>query len=202
VYESVTATTTLVVSSVVAHQVKSVSLNVQVAGTGAATIAVGTTLGGQEIIAATSITTTGDKYPDLVDAGAEPQLAAGATIYVTIAGTGTPIVELMLGGEYAPASSYAVSLGGKGVVRLDRCTVIGNCYSSFGLVIGADARTANKLLVTNCHIEGRADKAGAGVAIYTGSAYNPAPIYNCTLVGAATNITAAAGTANGTNTLI
>ena len=199
--ETVTATGTFVISAVVAHQIKAVSLNVGVAGT-AASLAIGTTVGGAEIITATDISSAGTKYPVLVDAGAEPQLAANATLYVTITGTGSPSVGIYLSGEYAPASSYAVYLNGAGAVRLDRCTLIGNCYASYGLVIGTDARTADKLRVMNCHIEGRADQAGAGVAIYTGSAYNPAPIYNCTLIGAATNITAAAGTANGTNTLI
>lgn len=199
---TIAATTSFSLVDSVSHQIKAVSMQVDVAGTGGATIAIGTTPGGSEIVAATAITSTGVLYPALVDAGAEPQLAAGATIYVTITGTGTPSVRVWFGGEYAPTNCYGALLGGSGAFRADGCRFIGNCYSSYGMVVGTNTRTANVMRVTRCHIEARRKKTGSGAAIYTSAAYANAPLYQCTIVGAATNITAAAGVANGTNVVI
>jgi hypothetical protein len=199
---TVTETTTFVASADVAHQIWGVTLTVGTPGTGGATLSLGTTPGGAEIINAAPITSAVVSSPAIVWAGNEVQLAAGATLYVTITGTGSPSVRLNFQGEYAPAACYGISLGGAGATIISNARVVGNCNSSYALVIGAAARDSNKILIKLCHFEARRKSTGRGAAIFTNATYDPAPIYMCTILGAATNIVPAAGTAAGTNVMI
>lgn len=196
--ESITATDSFIPASEVSCQVKGVFISVSTGGGIGSTISLGTTPGGVDIVNALDISSSGDKYPEIVNAGNEPLLSANDTVYVTI-NSGSPVLELYWSVELAPGSSYGINISGFGDVRIDQSTIIGNCLASYAIVIGSVARTADVLNISNSHIEQRPRLSGSGVAIYTGSSYNPAPIYNCFIIGGVTNITAATGTTNGSN---
>lgn len=198
--EAVTATTTFALSATQTTQLIGLAVDVLVAGTGGATLSVGTTLGGTDIINAIDITSTGLKAQAL-GTGALKLLAGGADLYVTIGGTGSPSVTVRWTAVVAFTYAYALYIDSADWTLLDACEIVGGPNAS-ACYITDTALTANRLRITNSYIEAMPKDASSKKAIEAQSSYNPAPIYNCVLVGGTTNITAAAGTAAGTNVIV
>lgn len=197
---AVAATTTFVPSAGVPLQVVSVGFNIGTAGGAGSTVSVGTTLGGTEIVNAYPLTATGFKYPDL-GAGTLAVLAAGATLYITVnAGGGSPSFSVDWTAFSAWSDVNAVWMQDKTRCKFHNCSLVSGPASD-AVAMTADVVASNAAHFSNCHIEAM-PAASPKKAINAAAAYNPAPVYNCVLVGGTTNITAAAGTANGTNTEI
>ncbi len=196
VEETVTATATFTLPAKPC-QFSTIMMYVNTAGTGGATLSIGSTLGGTDIVNAQDITTTGYKYPTL-GAGRLVSFAASGTVYVTIDGTGSPDVDIYYDVYVNYGTCNALRISGNGVVRVDGGQYVSGCESD-AIYINNPAITANLLMIAQAYVEAKPKDAGSMKAINCQSAYNPAPVYNCTLVGGSTNLTAAAGTANGTN---
>ncbi len=197
---AVTGTTTFVPSATYPVQVSSLGLNIGVAGGAGSTVSVGTTNGGTEIVNAYPLTATGFKYPTL-GAGALDVLATGATLYITVnAGGGSPSFSVDWTAFISVANINAVWMQDQTKCKFHNCSLV-SAGASDAVEMTADVVTANAIRFSSCHIEAKTATAPMK-AINAAAAYNPAPVYNCVLIGGTTNITAAAGTANGTNTEI
>lgn len=194
---AITATTTKILHVTKPFQIASMTIQVNTAGGAGSTVSVGTTLGGTDIINTLAIDATGWQHPPL-GAGTLTLMSANAPIYITISGTGSPSLTLAYCVEIAFASCRALELHSSEYARFENCSLISNCASD-AVYIDSYALVSPLFRISNCHIEARPAAAGAMNAIKATGTINPAGVYLCTLVGGTTNITAAAGTANGTN---
>lgn len=203
----VTATTTLIAH--VTKPIRYLSIDVfVVSGTGAGsggTVSIGTTLAGTDIVNAQDIQTVpaGGWCKVTPGAGIITVLAANAPLYITVDnGTGSnPSLYVYYTYCIANANSQAVYVGegGNGAWELVGCQLESNPASD-AIYVEDGAVTANTGKIVGCNVRVLPRDTAAMKAINAEAAWNPAPVYNCVLEGGTTNITAAPGTANGTNT--
>lgn len=192
----ITATTTFEFSA--DHPVTNLNLHllVQTAGGASATLDIGTTPGGTDIVNGADISATGNVYPALGSTGAyQDIIAAGATIYVTVTPDGgSPDVDLYWQAWTGYTNCSAIIFDGDGRIEIHNVTARSTGLSgSHGGVINAAAVSADNMIISNSHFDRNLNAA---------SSYNPAPIYNCTVVNAMNNITADSASANGTNVVV
>ncbi len=193
VFEDLSATGTMVLSATQPHQIFSMSVQVITAAPGE-TLSIGTTLGGAEIVDGLDISTTGTKTVTL-EAGALGVLAENTTLHVTFSGGGRAIIRTTF--YYCNTTCYGVHVDTIGRLRMNNCTIVSNA-ASWSCYVSASAVNANKIQISNCHIEQMI--GGTTISVYCVSAYANAPFYQSVLVGSTVNLTAKSAVAtNGTN---
>jgi hypothetical protein len=177
------------------YQVVSLCIYVNTATPGA-TLDIGTSIGGSEVANNIDISAIGSVYADIV----RVELTANSYLYATPSAV---ISNNSVKIWYTVTNNYeynnAIYIQTIGYAR-----IYGGSYTSNGAsdacAIVDDACTTTNWILSGCSIE-TLDPANQE-SIIAEAACNPAPIYHCTLVGSTTNVTAAAGTAVGTNTQI
>lgn len=130
-------------------------------------------------------------------------IAAGGSIFVNV--TGSPadssfsirwVGEVSFGGATTTACTGALP-DSDNYVKFSQCDILSNSDSDAVYI-----RTNGQLRTSfqNCNIRSGPRNVGTRKkAINSTGTWNPAAVYQCTLDGGTANVTAAAGTANGTN---
>jgi len=177
------------------------------------TLSIGTTVGGTDIVNAQSLAATGSFYPvlgvgalKLFPANATPPSPVPGPLYVTISG-GTPNVTVYYTFARAYNGCSPILLNGPatgaGRVLVDGSTFVSNVDSDAG---GATPGAitfylANPTYVafTRCTFRSRLRDTGRKKGFSAQGAWSPAPFHRCVFDGGQTNLTCAAGTANGSS---
>lgn len=168
---SITATTSITQ----AGQITSVGLDVLTAGSSGATLKLGTTAGGNEILTDTLVDTIGTKSITLA-----LQPSGSGTVYATVTGTGL-IATLDITSINQAADCYAIVLNGTGSVVFDSCSIQSNALSH-AVYVSALSASANKAKFNNCTvrvIQNTTNTTSAG--FYCPSIWIDAYIKNCTV---------------------
>ncbi|MFA6046468.1 MAG: hypothetical protein WC718_15895, partial [Phycisphaerales bacterium] len=201
----VTATTTMIGHATLPIRYLSMDIFVTT-GTGVGsggTVSIGTTLAGTEIVNAQAIEAApaGNWSKVTLGSGIINVLGANAPLYITVDnGTGSaPALLIYYTYCIANTSCEAVYFSDAiGAWKLSGCEIESNPASDAVYATAATV-TASQGEIIGCDISVMPRDTAAMKAINAEASWSPAPIYNCVLAGGTTNITAAAGTANGTN---
>ncbi len=93
--------------------------------------------------------------------------------------------------ETTGSSGRAIQTESGAILTLTDCIIVATATNGYGLYLNSNTLT---MQCVRTHFE----SLTANRAVRAGSAFASAPLYQCTFKGGVTNVTAAAGTANGT----
>ena len=175
---------------------KGISINISAAAAGGVTLQLfdATGGGGNALSAAVSVASTGTVY---IPVTGNRIITAGSYVYAYLsASDATLAYTISYEYEVSNPSCYGLYNGATLALALDDCLFISN-----GATIAAYIASASQALSVFSGGIARSGKndAGRAKAMSSASSWNPAAVYNMTLDGGTANITAAAGTANGSN---